>query len=101
MYSHIILTGTTGMCWRRMCSGLAMMRRLLPGSWETPEIDNLRYGVLVYVFIINIKMNNYFYQIRKTQENDFSKCLLRHGVLRVFVSFCVLVFVRAISSWCS
>jgi len=25
-----------------------------------------------------------------------SKCLLRHGVLRVFVSFCVLVFVRAI-----
>ena len=26
----------------------------------------------------------------------FSKCLLRHGVLRVLVSFCVLVFVRAI-----
>jgi len=25
----------------------------------------------------------------------FSKCLLRHGVVRVFVSFYVLVFVRA------
>jgi len=29
-----------------------------------------------------------------------SKCLLRHDVVRVFVSFCVLVFVRAILSWC-
>jgi len=26
--------------------------------------------------------------------------MLRHGVVRVFVSFCVLVFVRAILSWC-
>jgi len=26
--------------------------------------------------------------------------LLRHDVVRVFVSFCVLVFVRAILSWC-
>ena len=26
----------------------------------------------------------------------FSKCMLRHCVLRVFVSFCMLVFVRAI-----
>jgi len=32
-------------------------------------------------------------KIRKTQTNIFSKCLFRHGVLRVFVSFCVLVFV--------
>ena len=30
----------------------------------------------------------------------FSKCLLRHGVVRVFVSSLVLVFVRAILSWC-
>jgi len=30
----------------------------------------------------------------------FSKCLLRHDVVSVFVSFCVLVFVRAILSWC-
>jgi len=29
----------------------------------------------------------------------FSNCLLRPGVLRVFVLFCVLVFVRAILSW--
>jgi len=29
-----------------------------------------------------------------------SKCLLRHDVVRVFVSFLVLVFVRAILSWC-
>jgi len=26
--------------------------------------------------------------------------MLRNGVVRVFVSFCVLVFVRAILSWC-
>ena len=32
-------------------------------------------------------------KIRKTQTNSFSKCLFCHGVLRVFVSFCVLVFV--------
>ena len=31
---------------------------------------------------------------------DFSKCLLRHDVVRVYVSFFVLVFVRAILSWC-
>jgi len=37
---------------------------------------------------------------RKTQKYSFSKCLLRHDVVRVFVSFCVLVFVRAILSWC-
>jgi len=30
----------------------------------------------------------------------FYTCLLRHGVLRVFVSFCVLVFVRTILSFC-
>ena len=30
----------------------------------------------------------------------FSKCLLRHDVVRVFVSSFVLVFVRAILSWC-
>jgi len=37
----------------------------------------------------------------KTQQNNFfSKCLLRHGVLRVFVLFCVLDFERAILSWC-
>jgi len=29
-----------------------------------------------------------------------STCLLRYGVVRVFVSFCVLEFVRAILSWC-
>jgi len=39
---------------------------------------------------------------KKTHTNIvfFSKCMFRHGVVRVFVSFCVLVFVRAILSWC-
>jgi len=32
---------------------------------------------------------------RKTQKYSLSKCLLRHDVVRVFVSFLVLVFVRA------
>ena len=39
-------------------------------------------------------------KIRKTQKYMFSKCLLRHDVVRVFVSSLVLVFVRAILSWC-
>jgi len=30
----------------------------------------------------------------------FSKCLLRHDDVRVFVSSLVLVFVRVILSWC-
>ena len=33
---------------------------------------------------------------KNTKNSFFSKCLLPHGVLCVFVSFCVLVFVRAI-----
>ena len=37
---------------------------------------------------------------KNTKIVFFSKCLLRHGVVRVFVSLCVLVFVRAILSWC-
>ena len=39
-------------------------------------------------------------KIRKTQKYMFSKCLLRHDVVRVFVSSLVLVFVRAYLSWC-
>ena len=39
-------------------------------------------------------------KIRKTQKYMFSKCLLRHDVVRVFVSSFVLVIVRAILSWC-
>jgi len=34
------------------------------------------------------------------QKEIFSKCLLRHDVVSVFVSSLVLVFVRAILSWC-
>jgi len=37
-------------------------------------------------------------KIQTTQKYSFFKCLLRHGVVRVFVLFCVLVFVRAILS---
>jgi len=39
-------------------------------------------------------------KIRKTQKYSLSKCLVRHDVVKVFVSFLVLVFVRAILSWC-
>jgi len=39
-------------------------------------------------------------KIRKTQKYMFSKCLLRNDVVRVFVPSLVLVFVRAILSWC-
>jgi len=35
-----------------------------------------------------------------TQKYMFSKCLLRHDVVRVFVSSLVLIFVRAILSRC-
>jgi len=41
-----------------------------------------------------------FEKLRKTQKYMFSKCLLRQDVVRVFVSSLVLVFVRAILSWC-
>jgi len=40
------------------------------------------------------------HKIRKTQQYMFSKCLLRHDVVRVFVSSLVLVFVWVILSWC-
>ena len=49
--------------------------------------------------IIN-KNENKKIKIRKHTKYSFSKCLLRYDVVRVFVSFCVLVFVRAILSWC-
>ena len=38
--------------------------------------------------------------ITETLKYSLSKCLLRHDVVRVFVSFIVLVFVQAILSWC-
>jgi len=38
--------------------------------------------------------------IRKTQKQCFSKCMLRHGIPRVFVFLCLLIFVRAMWSWC-
>jgi len=52
-------------------------------------------------FILEIinKKENKKRKIRKTQKYMFSKCLLRHDVVRVFVSSLVLVFVRAILSW--
>ena len=37
---------------------------------------------------------------KNTKKYMFSKCLLRHDVVRVFVSSLVLVYVRAILSWC-
>jgi len=37
---------------------------------------------------------------RKTEKYSLSKCMLRHDVVRVFVSFLVLVIERAILSWC-
>ena len=42
----------------------------------------------------------FIYTRADRQKYMFSKCLLRHDVVRVFVSSLVLVFVRAILSWC-
>jgi len=36
-----------------------------------------------------IHLRNYNKKIRKTQKYSFSECLLRHDVVRVFVSFCI------------
>ena len=47
-----------------------------------------------------LKIHFYSETFRKTLKYIFSKCLLRHDVVRVFVSSLVLVFVRAILSWC-
>ena len=52
-------------------------------------------SLLFLIHYRNISLN-----WKNTKLIVFSICLLRHGVLRVFVSFCVLVFVRAILSWC-
>ena len=49
---------------------------------------------------LSIKKENKKGKIRKTQKYTFSKCLLRHDVVGVFVSSLALVFVRAILSWC-
>ena len=38
------------------------------------------------------KHNNNAHICILTQKYSFSKCLLRHDVVRVFVSFCVLIF---------
>ena len=57
-------------------------------------------AVTQHVLEIINKKENKKRQIRKTQKYSFSKYLLRHDVVRVFVSFLVLVFVRAILSWC-
>jgi len=43
----------------------------------------------------SFKENYFLCNDRQRQE-----CLFRHDVVRVFVSFLVLVFVRAILSWC-
>jgi len=47
---------------------------------------------------LSIKKENKKIKIRKTQKYSLSKFLLRHDVVRVFVSFLVLVLVRAILS---
>ena len=55
-----------------------------------------------HLFKLLSKHNTFMrYSIKhKTQKYSLSKCMLRHDVVRVFVSFLVLVFVRAILSWC-
>jgi len=50
--------------------------------------------------IINTKQIKTETSEKHKQIVFISICLLRFGVLRVFVLFCVLVFVRAILSWC-
>ena len=50
----------------------------------------------VLILYINIPNLNWIDASEKHKKYMFSKCLLRHDVVRVFVSFLVLVFVRAI-----
>ena len=55
--------------------------------------NNKRSSFFFYSIIVWFKISRVF-------KYSVSKCLLRHDGVRVFVSFCVLVFVRAILSWC-
>ena len=63
-----------------------------------------KYIEYVDMFCVNqlllIVIISFMYHFRKTQQYNFSKCLLRHDVVRDFVSFCVIVFVRAILLLC-
>jgi len=47
------------------------------------------------------KLPSFTFNYYQNKNIAFSKCLLRHDAVRVFVSFCVLIFVRAILSWCT
>jgi len=49
----------------------------------------MKYGIILNTVKYYIMCSN-----RKKQHS-----LLRHDVVRVYVSFCVLVFIRAILSW--
>jgi len=46
--------------------------------------------------------DSYFYyeNTKNTKNSVIFKCLFRLRFLRVFVLFCVLIFVRAILLWC-
>ena len=57
--------------------------------------EPLTLGFYFQLYLLNCARHD----IEK-QKYMFSKCLLRHDVVRVFVSSLVLVFVRAILSWC-
>ena len=58
---------------------------------------NVKYSLLSQLIasIINKKEN----EKKSKHKNSVFKCLLRLGVLRVFVLFCMLVFVRAILTY--
>ena len=45
------------------------------------------------IYKLHLWEYSYNYSIQKNKnKNVFSKCLLRHGVLCVFVSFCVFLY---------
>jgi len=67
------------------------------GSWKAAAAPE-SYAFDIYVLNDTLYRRQLF--LFYTKNRFFSECLLRFGVLRVFVLFCVFVFVWAILSWC-
>jgi len=71
--------------------GLALLFSVKIGShWNNQRFDES----------CEMRRNIETTETEKHKQVFFSKFMLRHGVLQVFVSFCVLDFVRVILTWC-
>ena len=99
--------------WSLKCNFLILVNQIFHFLYKTyhtrPKYEyclwvrNRNISIVLLISYVSLRLWRY-----TTSENRicllknifFSKCLLRHGGVRVFVLFCVLVFVRAILSWC-